>query len=136
MSDSHIHPFEKQKKVHIKLLPLQVEAIETRSSIRRRAYTELCDVAEKIFPQVTWNDEVIEKLHAMEAVTKEAAQTAIADADERRDSKVAVPENPPAKAEREETAKPVPAATPDTKDSEGLDIEAIRARIAELRKAA
>lgn len=65
MSDSQVNPYEKPGKLHIKLPPIHIEVIQARSSVRYSAENLLRDVAEKSFPQVTYNDEVIEKLHAL-----------------------------------------------------------------------
>ena len=65
MSDSPVNPYEKPKKLQIKLPPIHVEAIHARSSVRYGAANLLCEIAEKSFPQVTYNDEFIEKLRAI-----------------------------------------------------------------------
>jgi hypothetical protein len=65
MSDYIANPFEKPKRFQIKLPPIHVEAIHARSSVRYGAARLLADIAEKSFPQVTYDDEVIEKLRAI-----------------------------------------------------------------------
>lgn len=64
MSDFWVSSSEKPRKLQVKLAPIHVEAINTRLSIRRNACNLLLDTAEKMFPQVTYDDDVIEKLHA------------------------------------------------------------------------
>lgn len=63
MSDSLVNPHEKARKHHIKLLPVHIEAIHVRSAVRRGAVNILLDVAEKQHPHVTYDEEIIEKIH-------------------------------------------------------------------------
>lgn len=121
MSDFWVSPFEKPKKAHIKLAPVQVEAIHTRSSVRRMALHSLCETAEKSFPQVMLGDDALERLHD-EGSVSQAAPTHSS-----HESSATQPENETLVASgpaHEMPAKHVAGA--EVPETSVLDIEAIR----------
>lgn len=127
MNDFWISPFEKRKGSHIKLSPLQIEAIQTRLAVRRRASRLLDQEAEKAFPQVTYADDVVEKLHTMGSSTGEAALATVTNLDTFRAAKEDV-ERP-----TEVTVVSPVVSVESTPEDGTLDLAAIRARIEAVR---
>ena len=79
MSDFIANPSQKPKRFQVKLLPIQVEAIRARSSVRHSAADLLARTAEKTFPEASTPQSQAEPPELQDAMsTNVAGETNVA----------------------------------------------------------